>query len=231
VKEIVLETEPRTAGSKKNLASLRKNGRIPAVFYGKDIKSESIAVNSKAFISIIEANGANAVVYLDFKNGKKPAIVKSLQRDVLNQNPIHVDFQAVSLKDKVEVLVPLHIEGVADGVKNFGGVMEFIVREVKVEALPENIPQKINIDVSALGIGDGVTVADLPETDGVEYLQDPSTLIVHVVAVAGEEEKPPVSAEGTETVQPEIIDKGKKDKEGEDAAAAPSDTAASGTKK
>jgi large subunit ribosomal protein L25 len=218
VKEVILDVGFRVAGSKGSLAALRKCGKIPAIFYGKDIKSESIYVNSKTFVSIIEENGANVIIDLNFKSGRKSAIVKSLQRDILTQSPIHIDFQSISLADKVEVLVPIHIDGVSDRAKNFGGVMEFMIREVKVKALPRNIPQKISVDVSTLGIGEGITVGDLPKLNGVDYIQDRSTLIVNVVAVVVEEEKI-ASAEVVET-QPEIINKGKKDKEeGEEGVA------------
>lgn len=227
VKEVILDAEMRTTGSKGNLAALRKGGKIPAVFYGKGIKPESIAVNSKAFVSIMEVNGANVIIDLNFKGRKKAAIVKSLDKDILTRNPIHIDFHAISLEDKVEVLVPVHIDGIADGVKNFGGVMEFIVREVKVEALPKNIPQKISVDVSALGIGQGISVADLPELDGIKYIQDPATLIVHVISVVVEEEKPEATIETTDAAQPEVINKGKKDKEAEEGA----EVATGGTKK
>ncbi|MCL2390052.1 MAG: 50S ribosomal protein L25 [Endomicrobia bacterium] len=228
MKEVILDAESRNLGKKSELAAMRKSGKVPAVLYGKDIKAESIVVDSKAFLSLIEANGANVVINLKFKDGKKTAIVKSLQRDILTQDPIHIDFKAISLKDKIEVLVPIHIEGVADGVKNFGGLMEFIVREVQVKALPTNIPQKISVDVSPLGIGQGITVGDLPKLDGVEYLQAPSTLIVHIVTIKVEEEKPAeAAAVGAEAAQPEVISKGKKDKEGEEGAAAP----AAGAKK
>ncbi|MDR3071273.1 MAG: 50S ribosomal protein L25 [Endomicrobium sp.] len=218
MKEVILDVEARVLSSKGGLAALRNSGKIPAVFYGKDIKPEYISVNSKSFISIIGENGANVIIDLNFKDGKKSAIVKSLQRNVLTQNPIHIDFQAISLKDVVEVLVPIHIDGIADGVKNFGGVMEFILREVRVKSLPKNIPQKISVDVSALGIGQGMTIADLPKMEGVEYVQDPSTLIVNVIAVVVEEEKPS-EVGGSEAAQPEVISKGKKDKEGEDVVA------------
>ena len=233
MKEVTLDAQARTVGSKGYLAFLRKSGKIPAIFYGKGIKPEAIAVSSKVFVSIMEANGANVIIDLNFKDGKKAAILKSLDRDFLTQHPIHIDFHAISLEDKIEVLVPVHIAGVADGVKNFGGVMEFIVREVKVEAIPRNIPQKISVDVKALRIGQGITVADLPELDGVKYVQDSSTLIVHVIAVAVEEEKPEAMAEGTATVvQPEIISKGKKDEEDEKGTAVASPaTVAGGTKK
>jgi len=228
---VILDIEPRTVSSKKNLAFLRKSGKIPAVFYGKGIKAESIAVNSKTFISILETKGINAIIYLNFKDERKSAIVKSVQKDILNQSPIHIDFQAISLKDKVEVFVPIHIEGVADGVKNFGGVMESVVREIKVEALPGNIPKKINVNVSSLTIGQGITIADLPKIEGVEYLQEPSTLIIHIVTVSSEEEKSAVNAEGIVTVQPEVIGKGKKDKENDEVAPITGNNVASGIKK
>jgi large subunit ribosomal protein L25 len=230
MKAVILDVEVRQPGSKGSIAALRKSGKAPAVFYGKSIKSESISVDSKTFVSIIEENGANVIIDLNFKDGKKSTIVKSLQRDIMTQRPVHIDFQSISLADEVEVLVPIHIDGVADGVKNFGGVMEFIVREVKVKALPRSIPQKISIDVSSLGIGHGITVADLPKLDGVSYVQNPSTLIINVVAVIVEEEKP--AAEGAEVAQPEVISKGKKDKEGEEVAAATAAAApAAGAKK
>jgi large subunit ribosomal protein L25 len=236
VKEVILDAQTRTVGSKGDLALLRKSGKTPAIFYGKGIKPKAIAVNSKIFVSIIEANGANVIINLNFKDGGKSAIVKSLDRDILTQHLIHIDFHAISLENKIDVLVPVHIVGVADGVKNFGGVMEFVVREVRVEALPRNIPQKINVDVKALGIGQGITVADLPELDGVKYVQDSSMLIVHIIAVAvGEEEKPETTTERMPAaLQPEVISKGKKDKEVEEAekdAVTSPNTAAGGIKK
>jgi len=212
--ETILDIEIRTLGSKGELAALRKEGKVPAIFYGKGITSIPITVTSKAFILLMKIHGANAIMDLNFKDKKKTAIVKSLQRDVLTQMPIHIDFQSVSLEDEVEVLVPIHIDGVANGVKNFGGVMEFVLREIKVKALLKNIPQKISVDISALGIGQGITIANLPKLNGVQYTQELSALIVHVVAVIAEEIKPvgPEAEEETVT-QPEIISKGKKDKE------------------
>ncbi|MDR0822199.1 MAG: 50S ribosomal protein L25 [Endomicrobium sp.] len=223
MKEALLSVENREVSSKGVLANLRRGGKVPAVFYGKGIDSKTIAVDSKTFVEIIESGGLNSVITLDFKDGKKPSIVKTLQRDIISQEPIHIDFQSISLQDTVEVLVPIRIEGIADGVKNFGALMESILREVKVKCLPTNIPKSIAIDVSPLGIGQGIRIEDLPKLDGVEYLQEPSTLIVHIVAVK-EEEAAPVDAAavaGTEPAQPEVISKGKKDKEGEEGAAAP----------
>jgi large subunit ribosomal protein L25 len=211
-----LDVKIRTSSSKGKLNALRKEGEIPAVFYGKNITPSTITVSSKSFVSLIKIHGANVIIDLNFKDKKKTAIVKSLQRDVLTQIPIHIDFQAVSLEDEVEVLVPIHIDGIADGVKNFGGVMEFMLREIKVKALPKNIPQKISIDISALGIGQGITIADLPKLDGVQYTQELSILVAHVAAVVAEEVKL-VDSEVSEkaVTQPEVISKGKKDKDSE----------------
>jgi large subunit ribosomal protein L25 len=216
--EVILDVELRSSASKGRLSFLKKEGKVPAVFYGKNVKHESISVNAKAFVSLIKANGVNVVIDLNFKDGKKPAIVKKIQKDILTQSPIHIDFRSISLEDKVEVLVPIHIDSVADGVKNFGGTMEFIVREVKVKALPKNIPQKISVNVSTLGIGQGITIADLPKLEGVSYVQDPLTLIINVIAAKVDEENPADVVVGTATAQPEVISKGKKDKEGAEAA-------------
>ncbi|MDR2773067.1 MAG: 50S ribosomal protein L25 [Elusimicrobiota bacterium] len=216
MKEVLLEVQPRVNVSKGQLSSNRNAGKIPAVFYGKDVKTASITIDEKSFLTIVEENGSNVLVTLNFVEGKKAAIIKHIQRDVISQKPIHIDFQNVSLTDKVEVLVPIHIEGVSDGVKNFGGVMETIVREIRVSCLPGDIPQKVTVDVSPLGIGQRVLVSDLPKLDGVEYLSDPNSLIVHIVTVSAEEEK---SADAEGAAEPEVISKGKKDKEGEEGAA------------
>jgi len=229
MKEVFLSADNREIVSKGKLAAFRRSGKVPAVFYGKGMEPKSISIDMKDFLSIIETNGLNSVITLDFKKDKQTSIVKNLQRDVISQEPIHIDFQYISLQDSIEVLVPIHLEGVADGVKNFGGLMEIILREVKVKCLPTNIPKMIAVDVSSLNIGQGITVEQLPETEGIEYLTDPSTLIAHIVAIKEEEVKPAEEAAvGAQAPQPEVISKGKKDKEGEEGAPAP---AAAGAKK
>ena len=110
--------------------------------------------------------------------------------------------------------------GIPDGVKNFGGTMEHVIREIKVRCLPTEIPAKINVDVSGLGIGQGITVANLPKLEGIEYVHDASSIVVNVLLQKVEEEKP-AEAAAAEPQAPEVISKGKKDAEGEAAAAAP----------
>lgn len=211
MKQVVLEAQVRDV--KKNLNTIRKAGQVPAVFYGKKEQPIAISVDAKKFMSIIEKEGANVIVELKFKDSSKPSIVKDLQRHILTQAPNHIDFQSISLTEKIEILVPIHVEGVADGVKNEGGTLEHIMREIKVQCLPTDMPSKISVDVTALKVGDDITVEQLPKIDGVEYVHhDKSAVVVTVLGQTVEEEKP---AEATAEPQaPEIISKGKKEEEG-----------------
>jgi len=214
MKQVVLEAEVRDV--KKNLNVIRTAGQVPAVFYGKKEQPIAISVDAKKFMSIVEKEGANVIIELKFKDSSKPAIIKELQRHILTQAPNHIDFQSISLTEKIEILVPIHVEGVADGVKNAGGTLEHVMREIKVKCLPQNMPSKISIDVTALKVGDDLSVAQLPTLEGVEYINDPKAVVVTVIGQSAEEEK---TAEGTEPQAPEVISKGKKEEEGAEAPA------------
>ncbi len=208
MKQVVLEAELRDVS--KNLNALRSAGKVPAVFYGKKEEPIAISVDAKAFMSIVEKEGANVIVELKLKDSSKPAIIKELQRHVLTQAPNHIDFQSISLTEKIEISIPIHIEGVADGVKNAGGTLEHVLREIKVRCLPTDMPSKISVDVTALKVGDDITVEQLPKLNGVEYEHDPKGVVVTIIAQAAEEEKP---AETAEAQAPEVIGKGKKEEE------------------
>jgi large subunit ribosomal protein L25 len=210
LEEIIIDIEKRTLNSKKYLKKLRNDGMIPCILYGKKIKSETISIDSKIFNLLIKKNGTNVVFHLKTENNKNLAIIKSLQKDVITQKIIHVDFQIVTFSNKIDVLIPIHIDGIPIGVKNFNGVMEFITREIKVKSYPQNIPQRINVNVETLNIGDRITVSDLPKNNDLEYLQDPSTLIITVVSI--EEEKTSLHEE-EKIEQPELITKNKKELE------------------
>ncbi len=220
MKEMVLEAQVRDTSAKRLLKTVRAGGRVPGVFYGHSEKPLALSVVEKSFGEMLASGGANVLVTLKFGDMSKTAIVKDIQRDVLTQRPIHIDFQAISMKEKIEVNVPVHILGIAPGVKLSGGILEHIIRELKVSCLPGDIPQAVNADVSALEIGDGISVKDLPKIKDVDYLADPDTIVINIVAPSVIEEAP---APGTEAVaagaaEPEVISKGKKE-EGADAAA------------
>ncbi|MCB4792808.1 MAG: 50S ribosomal protein L25 [Elusimicrobia bacterium] len=227
---VELRVEPRELKSKNTLKTLRKEGKVPGVFYGHGEKTTHVAVNAKEFDKFLHSGvGKNVLIDLNIEGNKKTVIIKELQRNLLDHTLSHVDFMAVSMKQKIEINVPLHIVGVAPGVKDAGGILEYTVRELKVKCLPTDIPAYIDIDVSNLQIGNGVSVKDLPKIEGVEVLNDPNSLLVNVVAPMKIEEVAPVAAEaGVEgaaaaaaPMEPEVISKGKKDKEEEGAEAAP----------
>ncbi|MGA2090043.1 MAG: 50S ribosomal protein L25 [Endomicrobiales bacterium] len=237
MKEVMLNADVRDLSTKHTLKVLRKGGKVPAVYYGHHEKPMSLAIEAKLFDEIVKKDGANALINLKMKDESKTAIVKQIQRDCISQKAIHVDFQAVSLKEMIVVNVPLHIEGVAPGVKNSGGILEHILREISVRCLPTDIPHNIIVDISSLELNHSITVKDLARIDGVEFLSDENSIIVNVVVPAAEEvaatpaEGAVAAATPGSTAEPEVISKGKKEKEEGAAAPAAGDKKAESSKK
>lgn len=228
-----VEAQVREQLSRGKLSALRKDGAIPAILYGgakakKAKKSDKgqtlIQINEKAFIKMLQKEGSNVLLEIKVGAEKTNAVIKEIQRDYVTRKLIHVDFQRVDMSKKLEVSVPVHLAGEAPGVKLHGGILEHITREVRVSCLPKDIPRQIDVDISKLEVGRGISVADLPALDGVQILTDPHQLVANVVAPTILEEAPVAEAVGT--AEPEVIAKGKKPEEGEDGAVAP----AAGTK-
>lgn len=224
---VVLTAELRELSSHGKLNSTRKGGWIPAVLYGSEKSRSSngkqknalLKVNEKAFLKTVGTNKRSNVV-LELKWGDQTAhvVIKEIQRDILTRQVIHIDFQRISMTEKIEVMVPIRIVGEAPGVKLSGGILEHVTRELKILCLPKDIPSEIAADVSQLEIGQGLSVKDLKEIPGVRNLSDPNLLVVNIVApTVLEEIAAPAAAT---TAEPEVIAKGKKPEE-EAAAAAP----------
>ncbi len=214
----------RDLTTKGGLRTLRVQGEVPAVVYGGENKSFPLSVELKQFLKLLKQHGANVVMSLKLDGGTETVLVKEVQRDAISRMPIHIDFQRISLTETIEVSVPLHVSGEAPGVKLGGGILEHILREVRVKCLATNIPQSINVDVSNLQLNQGLRVKDLPVLPGVTVLTDVTQLIVNIVAPT-ELEEPATPAAGAAVpgaAEPEVIAKGKKPEEGaEGAAAAP----------
>jgi large subunit ribosomal protein L25 len=191
------------------------------VIYGHG-KSVSVAVSAKEFAKAIHTKaGLNALFNVKLGSESTLAIIKDIQRNMFTQLPIHVDIQRINVKEKLEVNVPVHAIGVASGVKNFGGVMEYILREIRVRCLPDDIPASIDVDVTPLNIGQSVRLSDITPPKGVEYVTTADHLLINVVAPKVEEEvKPAEAATAAPGAEPEVITKGKKDEEGAVAAGA-----------
>lgn len=217
--EVLLEAQEREVGTKHKIAEIRNQGGIPGVVYGAGEKSIVISINAKSFDKVLHSGaGRNTIINLKIGSTSKLAIVKEIQRDMLTQAPIHVDFHAISMTNKIEVSVPVHVIGTPTGVKLSGGVMEHVLRVIRVSCLPTAIPKSIDVDVTALEIGQSISVKDLPVIDGVEFLDDASGILVNIVAPTILEEKAAEGAAGA--AEPEVITKGKKDETAEGAVAA-----------
>jgi len=217
LKEINLEVKTRERKGKEQTKKLRKNGIIPAVVYGAGEEALALEVNSKDLRALLKATrGENVIINLNIDEGKdksKKVLIREVQRDPVWDNILHVDFQHISLTEKITIKVPIHLVGLSTGVKNEGGILEHILRELEVKCLATEIPQHVEVNVTELGIGDAIHVKDL-KLEGLEVLTDPNRSIVTVVPPTVFKE-PEVAAVVEEGKEPELVGA---EKEGEEAA-------------
>ncbi len=190
-----LEAAARPDSGKGAARRLRATGWVPGIAYGAGVEALQIQVRARPLMKALESGGAtllalSGVLPLD----GRLCLVKELQRDPATRAPLHCDFYAVDLTRKIEVSIPLHVEGKAPGVVA-GGVLEPMIRELPVKCLPLAIPDRIDVDVSALQIGDSIRVGDLRLPEGVETELDPTTGVVHVIVPRAEVEAAPAAEE------------------------------------
>lgn len=210
-------------GVKGALSKIRQERGIPAVVYGTGKDSISIAVSEKEFNDVLKL-GSNTIIDLELPSGTEKVIVKDIQHDAVTDTIIHVDFIRVSMKETIEVEVPVVLEGESPDIKTHGAIVDHISRVINVKCTPTNIPHEIKIDMTKLTIDEAYTVAKLSLGDDVEILDDAEKIIVHLIIPrqAEEEEKPAEGEEGEEGAEPELADqKGKKDEEGKEGDAKP----------
>jgi large subunit ribosomal protein L25 len=200
---------------------MRRAGRIPAVIYGAKGASESLAVDPKQLLHILHSEaGVNTLITLKVEGAGAEAhvLVKEFQLHPVTQQLLHADFYRVAMDKITRVTVPVHLTGEAKGVKAEGGIVDFVHREVLVECLPADIPKHIVVDISELMMHDGVRVRDLVSDGKWRPVSDADMLIVHVVPLKAEVEAVPadaVAAVPAAPAEPEVIKKGKAEKEEE----------------
>ena len=224
--DIVVAAENRTETGKNVNRRLRTRGLIPGVLYGAKREAVPLAVSPKEITSILRSKtGENTLFDLEIGGSRRKVILKEFQIEPIKGNLLHADFYEVALDKAIEVKVHIEVTGTPVGVKVEGGLLDHVTREVEVSCLPADIPEKITIDVSDLGMGKAVRVSDLKVPDKVTMLSEPDLVIVHVVAPRAEEEVAaavaPVEGEAVAGAEPEVIKKGKPVEEGEVKAAAP----------
>jgi large subunit ribosomal protein L25 len=215
--EFVVAAESRTESGKSSNRRLRSRGLIPGVVYGAGREAVPVAVSPAEIIGILRSHsGENTLFDLDVGGERRKVILKEFQREPLKGQLLHADFFEVALDKLIEVKVHIELLGTPIGVKNQGGLLDFITRELEVECLPADIPDKISLDVSELELGKHLRVSDVqPPSDRVTVLTDADVVIVHVVtpradvAAAGAEEEEEAAAEAG--AEPEVAGKGKAD--------------------
>src|SRR6201997_2233250 len=221
----VLEAQTRKPGTKNEARRVRRDGKIPAVVYGAGKDSLSISVDPRVVTRILNSEtGHNTIFDLAMGGENTKAMIVDWQYEPIKGTLLHIDLKRIALDKVLKVNVPIFLIGEATGVKQEGGIMEQMLREVEIECLPADIPSHIDADVSQLTFGKVLRVSDLPQSEKLKFLTDANQPVAHVTSVKEEVVATPeaVAAEaGATPAEPEVIKKGKQETEEEGAEAAP----------
>jgi large subunit ribosomal protein L25 len=222
MKSVSLNAFPRALSRRGGVKKLRATGRVPAVIYGRSKQPQNLEVTSKDLDNLIHHSvSENLLVDLSIKDDARPkrlALVQEVQHHALSGQVLHVDFHEVAEDEKVTIMVPVETVGDAVGVKTGGGVLEHVLFKLKVRALPKDLPEFIQVDVSKLEIGQAVHIGDIQASPGSEILGDKHISVLAVAAPITEAQEAAEAEASAATGEVEMINE-KKDEEG--AAAAP----------
>ena len=211
-----LKLERRDKIGKQIVKDLRRRGMIPGVYYSKGNEPIPVSVEEKALRAVIF--GEYNLIDLNLENTKLKSVISEVQYDPVRGVPVHVDFMGIRMDEKINITVPIHLTGIADGVKNDGGIMQQILREIDVAALPLDLPDHIQVDVSELSVGDSIHVSDLM-TGNFDILTEGDRSVVTIVAptITKEleelEEAEEIGEEGEEVEGEEEQEESKEDEE------------------
>lgn len=210
--KIKLKAQKRSiTGSKVKV--LREAGMIPAVIYGKGMEAINLEVPVKDFTKILQQAGESTLVYLDVDGKDYPTIIHDVSRGHLNSEVVHADFYKVNLDEKIKAMIPVIFEGESPAVKNLGGVFVRNINEIEVEALPQNLPHEIRINVSILAnFDDQVSFKDVDLGSDVKIIGEADSIIATIQAPMSEEElKKSIEGESADVSQVEIVEKKKEE--------------------
>jgi len=224
-KDITITAELRDSRGKNEARRLRASGQIPAVVYGASLEPVAVAVNPKELSRILHSkSGHNTIFNVDIAGRENaPVMIVDWQDDPITSNLLHADLKRIDLNARIAVKVPVHTTGEPKGVKQQGGLLELVSREIEIECLPDEIPEEFILDVSHLMLGESRRASEIPMTGSMTLLSPPDTVIAHVIALrtTAAEEAAPAAAEGAApaaAAEPEVIKKGKKEEEAEPEA-------------
>ena len=223
--DATLEAVKREGRGKNEANRLRAGGRIPAVVYGtpregKQPEAVPVAVDPTVVLRILHSDsGANTLINLTLDGIMSRVMVKEYQLDPVSHALLHADFYQLAMDKMLTVTVPVLIRGEPRGVKLQGGLLDFVTREIQVQSLPTDIPENIEVDVSELMLNQSIRLKDLPENPKWKAVNDPETMLVHVVLPKAEESAAaatPAEGAAPAAAEPEVIKKGKTDEKDDD---------------
>jgi len=214
-KQVKLSARPRTDVGRNSVKQLRTRGAVPAVVYGHKDQPSNLEINQREISALLaHAVGENILVELDIAGATKLSLIQEVQHHPVRGEILHVDFLEVAMDEVLNTEVPIEAFGEADGVKNYGGLLEHSLRSLQIECLPKDLPEIIRVDVSTLGLNQSLHVRDIPLPAGVKATSDADLTVFSVAEPKAEAEpiSPADAAKG-----PEVI-KEKKPVEGAEAA-------------
>jgi len=225
--DATLEAVKREGRRKNEANRLRASGKIPAVFYGpgksgKAKEAVAVSVDPKAVMRILHSDsGANTLINLRLDGSETRVMLREYQLDPVTHHLLHADFYELAMDKAIVVNVPIQVNGEASGVKQQGGLLDFVTREIEVECLPTDIPEHIDVDVTELMLHQAIRVRDIPVNPKWKAVSDPDTMIVHVVMPKAEEEPAAATADAAAAApaaptEPEVIKKGKTEEKAEE---------------
>ena len=209
MEKVVLKATKREALGRK-VGALRRAGKLPAVLYGHGVKSTPIMLDAHEATLRLSHLTSSSLVMVDLDGSVYPALVREKQRDYLKNRLLHLDFQVISMTEKITTKVGVELTGTAPAVKAFNAVIITVLNELEVECMPQDLPARVVIDISGLTeVGAGIHVRDVVISDQVKILDDPAEMIV--VATATREEKAVEEAPAEEEAAPEESEPGRKE--------------------
>ena len=214
MEKVVIHATKRTVIGKQ-VSALRRAAKLPGVIYGHKMDPLPITMELKESTRVLNTTTSSSVITINLDGTEYAALVREKQRDYLKNRFIHVDFQAVSQTEKIRAEVDIVMVGHAPAVKDYNGVVVEGVKTVHVEALPKDLPEKFTVDLSSLAqIGDSITLSNIEIPEGVTILDPMEEMIILITAPAAEEVEEVATEEGGD--EPEVIEKGKKEEEGDE---------------
>ncbi|NCP87014.1 MAG: 50S ribosomal protein L25 [Anaerolineae bacterium CG_4_9_14_3_um_filter_57_17] len=209
MEKIIIKATKRSVIGKQ-VSVLRRAGQLPGVIYGHNVEPVAIQMDAHEAGLLIPRLTSSSIVTVDLEGKKIAALVREKQKNYIKGNLIHVDFQAVSLTEKIRAWVQVHLHGVAPAVLDFSAVLVHNMERVEIEALPGDLPERVDLDISHLAhIGDSLHVRDLVLPENVTMLSDLNEGIVIATSTFAEEAAPEVAA--VESLEPALVEKKKKE--------------------